>query len=194
MTKTILNISASSRTETSVSRQMADRLIGKISANGDTIVQRDTTNGLSIISEDWVNANFTPADDRTDDQKQILALSDKLVGELQDADTIVISTPIYNFGVPAALKTWVDLVARAGKTFQYTANGPEGLLAGKRAIVLVASGGVPIGAPVDHATPYLKTFLGFIGITDVQIIGATGLNMDAEGAIAAANAKIDAAA
>ncbi|PIB26105.1 FMN-dependent NADH-azoreductase [Amylibacter kogurei] len=194
MTKTILNISASSRTETSVSRQMADRLIGKISANGDTIVQRDTTKDLSIVSEDWINANFTPADDRTDEQKQILAQSDTLVGELQDADTIVISTPIYNFGIPAALKTWIDLIARVGKTFQYTENGPEGLLTGKRAIILVASGGVPIGAPVDHATPLLKTVLGFVGITDVQIIGATGLAMDSDGAIAAANAEIDAAA
>ena len=101
-----------------------------------------------------------------------LALSDQLIRELQDADTIVIGAPIYNFGAPASLKAWMDLVARPGVTFRYTPDGPEGLLTGKKAIVTVASGGVPVGSDIDFLSSHLKFFLGFIGITDVEIHAA----------------------
>jgi FMN-dependent NADH-azoreductase len=111
---------------------------------------------------------------------------------LRAADTIVIGLPIYNFGIPASLKAWVDLIARAGETFAYSETGPKGLLENKRVIVTVASGGVPVGSPMDHATTYLTQVLGFIGITDVTYVSAGGLAMDPEAALKSAEAEIDA--
>lgn len=189
----ILKIDSSSRQETSVSRQLSKRVAARLLAenpNAD-VVSRNVTSGLFPVTEDWITANFTPADDRSDDQKNILSLSDELVSELKQADIILIGLPIYNFGVPASLKAWVDLIARVGETFSYTEQGPQGLLIGKRVIVSVASGGVPIGSPVDFATTFLTHILGFIGITDVTYISATGLVMDAESIISDAEQQID---
>lgn len=168
MTTTILRIDASARKTGSVTRALADRIIDGFGAAD--ITHRDLTDALPQITEAWVGANFTKPDDRTDAQRAALAQSDGLIAELQSADTIVIGMPVYNFGIPAALKAWIDLVARAGVTFRYTESGPEGLLKGKRAIIAAASGGVPIGSPADHATPYLRQVLGFIGIKDVEIL------------------------
>ncbi len=117
-------------------------------------------------------------------------MSDSLVAELKDADVLVIGVPIYNFNVPASLKAWIDMIARARLTFRYTENGPEGLLQGKKAYLVVATGGVPVGSPVDFATPYLKHALGFIGITDVEIIAADRLNSQADEAMDSARARI----
>ena len=190
-TLNILKIDSSGRKEGSISRgltkSIAERFAVETSAN---IVERDVSQGLNAVSESWIAANFTPADQRTDDQKALLKTSDSLVAELRAADVLVIGLPIYNFGVPAALKEWVDLICRAGETFKYSETGPEGLLTGKRAIVAVASGGVPLGAPVDHATPYLKQVLSFIGITDVSFVSATGMAVDPEATLKAANAEV----
>jgi len=109
-------------------------------------------------------------EDLTEADRDVLAFSDTLIKELQDADTIVIGVPIYNFGSPASLKAWMDLVARPRVTFRYTEGGPEGLLKGKKAIITAASGGVPVGSDKDFATRHLTFFLGFLGITDVTII------------------------
>lgn len=188
MTK-VLKIDASGRTEGSVSRDMSDR-IAKRMANGGKIVSRDLNDHLPFIDEDWIGANFTPADDRTEDQKEKLALSDSLIEELRAADTLVIGTPVYNFGIPATLKAWVDQIARAGVTFRYTENGPEGLLKGKKAVVAFASGGVPMGAAMDHVTPYLKTVLGFVGITEIEFLDTDGLNAQLEKKSAAANVSV----
>jgi len=190
----ILKIDSSSRHEGSASRQLATRLANRISAenSGVSIVSRDVSGGFPIISEDWISANFTPRDERSETQNDLLKLSDILISELHAADTLVIGVPIYNFGVPAALKTWIDLICRVGETFRYTEGGPEGLLTGKRAVVTVASGGVPVGSPADHATSYLTQVLGFIGITDVTYVSATGLAMDPEAPLRAAEAEIDA--
>jgi FMN-dependent NADH-azoreductase len=117
-----------------------------------------------------VTGTFTPADARSDAQNEALSFSDTLVAEVIAADTIVIGTPIYNFGAPAVLKAWIDQIARAGVTFQYTENGPEGLLEGKKVIIAVASGGTQIGSDYDFASPYLKFALGFLGITDVTVL------------------------
>ncbi|MEL6531300.1 MAG: NAD(P)H-dependent oxidoreductase, partial [Pseudomonadota bacterium] len=115
-----------------------------------------------------------------------------LIAELQAADTIVISTPIYNFGVPAVLKAWADLVARAGTTFKYTENGPVGLLEGKKAYIAAASGGTPVGSDMDFMTSWLTFFLGFIGIKDVEIIAADGImGADGEAKIEAARARAE---
>ncbi|MEO0655208.1 MAG: NAD(P)H-dependent oxidoreductase [Pseudomonadota bacterium] len=189
MTHTLLRIDASARRSGSVSRQLTDDIVARFGAAN--VITRDLLDTpVPQIDEDWVNANFTPTDARTDAQKETLAFSDTLVGELQAADTIVIGLPIYNFGVPAALKAWVDQVARAGMTFRYSETGPVGLLEGKRAIVIIASGGTEVGSEIDFATGYLRHVLSFIGITDVEIVTADRLMIDAEGTMKAANDQV----
>ena len=143
------------------------------------------------LTQDWIDARSTPDADRSAAQHSVLALSDTLVGELVDAETIVIGLPVYNFSVPASLKAWIDLVARVGVTFRYTPNGPEGLLKGKRAIIAMASGGTAAGSDIDFASGYLRHVLGFIGITDVTLIAADALAKDAEGTLARAHQAID---
>jgi len=185
MTKTVLHIDASARTETSTTRALSADVVAHLGA--DTVLRRDlAADPLPQIDESWVGANFTPATDRTADQIERLSLSDNLIQELQAADTIVIGVPIYNFSVPTALKAWIDLVARAGVTFAYTENGPKGLLEGKRAVIVVASGGVPVGSPVDFATGYLRQFLNFIGITKIDLIAADQMNVSPEASLASA--------
>lgn len=190
----ILKIDSSGRKTGSASRQMTNRLTENLSAEAPSasVTTRDVSAGLPTVTENWIGANFTPADLRSEEQTSLLGTSDELVAELRAADVIVIGAPIYNFGIPAALKAWIDLICRAGETFQYGENGPVGLLTGKRAIVTIASGGVPLGSPVDHASTYLTTVLGFVGITDVTFVGATGLASDAETPLKAAEAEIDA--
>lgn len=171
----LLRIDASARRDGSVSRDLTTKITNRFDA---TITTRDLATGVPLITEDWVTANFTPADQRTPAQDQTLAHSDKLVAEVQAADTLVIGLPIYNFGVPAALKAWIDQIARAGVTFRYTETGPKGLLEGKRAIIAVASGGTEAGSEIDFATGYLRHVLGFVGITDVTLVTADRLGID----------------
>jgi FMN-dependent NADH-azoreductase len=190
MTHTILRIDASARREGSVSRELSDRIVARFGDDA-TVVTRDLAGGLPLIDETWVGANFTPADQRTEAQKDTLALSDTLIAELNAADTLVIGLPIYNFGVPATLKAWIDLVARAGVTFRYSETGPKGLLEGKRAIVAVASGGTEAGSAIDFATGYIRHVLGFIGITQVDFVTADRLMLDAEATLKSANAQVD---
>lgn len=190
MTHSILRIDASARRDGSVSRDLADRLLARFP--DATVTTRDLAPGLPLIDETWIGANFTPEADRTDEQRATLALSDTLIAEVIAADTLVIGLPIYNFGVPATLKAWVDQVARAGVTFRYTDAGPEGLLAGKRAIVIVASGGTEAGSEIDFATGYIRHVLGFIGITDVSFVTADRLALDMDGTLQSAQNQIDA--
>ncbi|NNK79484.1 MAG: FMN-dependent NADH-azoreductase [Litoreibacter sp.] len=191
---TLLHIDSSARQTGSVTRDLSARIADQLSQGGTEVIRRDISAGFPVLSEDWVSANFTPATERTDAQKAILAASDALVEELKAADTIVIGLPIYNFSVPAAVKTWIDLVARAGLTFKYTENGPEGLLTGKRAIIAVASGGTKAGSEIDFATTYMRHFLGFIGITDVSFVSADQMAIDADAALQGANQQIEALA
>ncbi len=172
----VLAINTSAKKDGSISRTLtADLLQALEDRHGDIdVVERDLADGLSFIDAAWVEANFTADEDRTERHRQTLAESDELVAELKTADVLVVGAPIYNFSIPAVLKAWIDMVTRAGVTFRYTENGPEGLLPGKKAFVVVPSGGVPVGSPVDFATPYLKQALGFIGISDVEFIGARG--------------------
>jgi FMN-dependent NADH-azoreductase len=113
-------------------------------------------------------------------QQEMLALSDTLVAELKANDTIVIAAPMYNFTIPVQLKNWIDFVARAGVTFTYTETGPKGLVEGKRAVLVTTRGGAHKDGPTDHVVPYLKTVLGFIGITNVEVVYAEALNMGPE--------------
>lgn len=172
----ILRIDSSARRDGSVSRDLADLYIDSVAETRPVRVQtRDVSGGLPVINQDWIAATFTPEPDRTADHHAALAGSDRLVEELEASELIVISTPIYNFGIPASLKLWVDQVARAGRTFRYTENGPVGLLNGKRVVILAASGGTQVGSDIDFATPYLRHVLGFLGISDVDIIAADQL-------------------
>jgi FMN-dependent NADH-azoreductase len=170
----VLRVDASARVEGSVTRQLADRLVEGLAARvaGLAVTRRDLAQGLPFVDADWVTANFTDPDARSAAQRDKLAGSDTLVGEVMDADVWVIAAPIYNFGVPASLKAWVDQVARARLTFRYTEQGPQGLLANKKVYILTATGGTEVGSSIDFATPWLKFVLGFLGITDVEVIAA----------------------
>ena len=191
MPQTLLHIDSSARLSGSTSRELTARIVEKL---GGEVIRRDLSTPLPLIDETWVNANFTPAEKRTEAQSAALSLSDTLIEEIRAADVLVIGVPIYNFGVPTTLKAWVDQVARAGVTFRYTENGPEGLLHGKRAILAVASGGTEAGSDIDFASRYMRHVLGFIGITDVQIVTADQMMVDADAAVAKATAQIDALA
>lgn len=188
----VLRIDSSPRSDASISRALADRIVDRLAPA--QITTRDVSPGLPVIDADWIGANFTPAAERSPAQIETLALSDTLVAELQAADVVVISLPIWNFGIPASLKAWIDLVARAGLTFQYTAEGPKGLLEGKRAILAIASGGTEVGSQIDFATEYMKHVLGFIGVHEVEIVAADRLMVDAEASHAKADAAIEALA
>ncbi|MEL6217197.1 MAG: NAD(P)H-dependent oxidoreductase [Pseudomonadota bacterium] len=189
---TLLRIDASMRRDGSTTRSLTDRVVEHL--NPDAIVTRDLADGIGLIDEAWIGANFTPEENRTEEQKAALAASDALVAELKEADVVVIGVPVYNFGVPAALKAWVDQVARARVTFRYTENGPVGLLEGKRAILVAASGGTEVGSAIDFAVPYVRHVLGFVGIHDVQVIDAGRQMVDADAAIKGAQAGIAALA
>lgn len=188
---TVLHIDSSARQEGSATRALTARIVAKI---GGDVIRRDVAKGEPLLTESWVNANFTAKDARTDAQQEVLSASDALIGELQAADTVVIGAPIYNFGLPASLKLWIDLIARAHVTFRYTENGPEGLLKGKHAILAVASGGVPIGSDLDFGTPHLQQIMKFVGMTQITTIAATGHGDDEDAARAAIDAQIEALA
>ncbi|KIT14734.1 FMN-dependent NADH-azoreductase [Jannaschia aquimarina] len=188
----ILRIDSSARHDGSISRKLLDDVAARL---GGPVTTRDlATEPLPQITGTWMGANFTPEADRTDEQRAALAQSDALIAELKAADTILIGAPIYNFSIPAALKAWIDLVARAGVTFRYTENGPEGLLEGKRAIIAIASGGTEVGSEIDFASGYLRHVLGFIGITDVEFVAADRLMIDADASMSKAGDQIGALA
>lgn len=192
MTRKILRLDASARKSGSISRDLSDKIIARF---GEAeVTTRDLTAALPQIDEAWIGANFTRIDQRSDEQKALLALSDELIAELQAADTIVIGLPVYNFTVPSSLKAWIDLVTRVGITFQYGKNGPVGLLEGKRAIIAMASGGTKAGSPIDFASTYLRHILGFNGITDVELVAADAMSVDAEATLKAANDAVEALA
>ena len=186
----ILHITASIRSDAeSVSRQLGQSIVDGLAAkSGASFTTRDlAANDLPFVSAERFAAGLTPAADRTTQQAELAAIADTLIAELLAADTIVIASPVYNFGPPASLKAWADLVARAGTTFHYTANGPEGLLTGKKAYLAIATGGTPVGADFDFMSRWLTFFLGFLGITDVEIVAADGImGVDGEAKIVAA--------
>ncbi|WP_439521421.1 FMN-dependent NADH-azoreductase [Marivita sp.] len=192
MTQTVLRIDASARLDGSESRALTQRIIDRLAPS--TVIHRDLASAIPAIDADWLAANWTPEDQRTEAQREKLALSTTLIAELKAADTLVIGTPIYNFAIPATLKAWIDQIARAGQTFQYSETGPKGLLSGKRAIVAIASGGTQVGSDIDFASGYLRHVLGFVGITDVQFVPADQLMLDADASHAKADAALNALA
>lgn len=172
MTK-LLRLDASFRGDASVSRKLTERLVAQLSTEKTEVTTRDLSKGITPIDGAWLSAVYSPAETRTDAQNEIVAQADILLNELRDADTLVIGLPIYNFGVPAALKTWFDQLARKGETFSYSENGPKGHLTGKKAYVALSSDGTELGGPVDFATAWVRHMLGFFGITDVTFVPPT---------------------
>ncbi len=189
----ILRLDASANPGESASRALGDRLIERLDQTEGPveIIARDLHDGLPPIDRDWIGANFEQSEARSPEQRESLRVSDELIEELESADRVVLTTPMYNFGVPSTLKAWIDLVCRAGKTFRYTAAGPEGLLDDRQVNVIITTGGVPLGSDLDFVSGYLKQIFNFIGIEDVNIIAADRMNVDADRSYAAAARQID---
>lgn len=187
--KTLI-INSSVQTDKSVTRKLVGELVQSLTKSSEHIVERDLANGVPLLTQEMVNAFYTPEDKRTTAQKELVAFSDILIKELQDADNIVIGAPIYNFSIPGSLKAYFDLVARVGITFKYTEKGPIGQLNNKKAFVVIASGGVGFRSEADFASDYIKQFLGFIGITDIIFIPADRLVSNADKALANARSII----
>ncbi|MBP6815122.1 MAG: NAD(P)H-dependent oxidoreductase [Burkholderiaceae bacterium] len=179
----ILQINASARREGANSTRVAERIVARLQAAnpGATVTVRDlAVTPHPVLDETALGALFTPAEKRTAEQAARVALDDALIAEIQAHDTVVLGVPMYNFGVPVQLKNWIDAIARVGVTFRYTENGPEGLLEGKQVYLALARGGRYRDTPADSQVPYLKTVLGFLGLTDLHFIYAEGLAMGAE--------------
>ena len=190
-TMNLLRVDSSGRYQGSSTRALTDSLIEVLAKrNAIEVSVRDLAEGMPHVDDSWIQANFTDVEERSDQQKDRLQASDDLVAEVQSADAIVIGMPIYNFGVPAALKAWVDMIARARLTFRYTENGPEGLLTGKKVYLVVASGGVAVDSEADFATPYMRHALQFLGITDIEIISAEQQMIRGEESVDSAKAQI----
>ena len=190
--KRILRLDARANPADSASNKLGDYLLEQLQQVhllAETRV-RDLNQDLSFIDANWIAANFTAPGDREPGQSEQLSFSDRLIEELEWADHIVLTTPMYNFGVPATLKAWIDMVCRAGVTFRYAADGPQGLLQGKRADIIITTGGVPLASPVDFVSGYLKQVFAFIGINEDNFVGADQMNVDAEASFAMARSDI----
>ena len=178
---TLLHIDSSPLYGRSVSRQLTDAFVTqwKSSHPDGTIVDRDL-NATSIppVTGEWVGAAYTPDEARTPQQKQVLTLSDTLFAELEQADEYVVGVPMHNFGVPSVLKLWIDQIARVGRAFSYADGTPKGLLTGKKATFIIATGGVYDAqtqmASFNFVEPYLRSVFGFMGVTNVTVVTAGG--------------------
>jgi FMN-dependent NADH-azoreductase len=177
----ILYVTSSPRGAESFSNQVAARVLEELKEAhpGAEVIHRDVAHDpLPHIDEDFLAAMGLREGSRTPRQREIAARSDALIDEVMAADVIVIAAPMYNFSIPSTLKSWVDYIARAGRTFRYTEKGPEGLVKGKKAILIHSRGGVYSSGPtqaLDHQGKYLRSVLGFLGITDVQSIDVEGV-------------------
>jgi FMN-dependent NADH-azoreductase len=177
----LLHLDSSPRAERSQSRKLTRDFVEAFALThpGLTVTYRDAGHDLIPgVTEEWIAAAFTPEANRSKDQREVLRLSDTLVDELLAADTLVIGVPMYNFGIPAQLKAWIDQVVRAGRTF--SSETMEGLANGKSAVLVVTAGGEYTDqSPSDFVVPYLRQVLAFIGITDVSVIRVGGHDQEA---------------
>jgi FMN-dependent NADH-azoreductase len=179
----VLQIKSSARRDASQSSRLADRIVQRLreAAPEARVAVRDHgAEPQPVLVEAALGALLTPPDRRTTEQSARVALDDALIEQVRAADVLVLGVPMYNFGVPVQLKNWIDAVSRAGATFRYTERGPEGLLKGKTVYVALARGGLYRGTAADTQVPYLKTVLGFLGMTDVRFVYAEGLNLGDE--------------
>ena len=181
----ILQINASARRAGANSTRLATRVVERLQAAhpGARVTVRDlAVTPHPVLDEAALGALFTPAEQRSPAQAARVALDDALIAEVQAHDVLVLGVPMYNFGTPVQLKSWIDAIARSGVTFRYTASGPEGLIKGKKVYVALARGGLYRGTAHDAQVPYLKNVLGFLGMTDVHFIYAEGLAMGEQAA------------
>jgi FMN-dependent NADH-azoreductase len=194
---TILQINSSARGASSHSTGLANAIVERLRAaqpQATHIVRDLAQTPHPALDEAALQALFTPAEQRTPEHAARVALDDALIAEIQAADVVVLGVPMYNFGVPAQLKNWIDAISRAQVTFRYSEKGPEGLLKGKKVYVALTRGGQYRNTPSDTQVPYLKTILSFLGMTDVQFVYAEGLGMGAEAeqnALASARSQIE---
>jgi FMN-dependent NADH-azoreductase len=193
----ILQINSSARREASHSTRLASRIVQRLrEADPEATL---TVHDLDVaphpvLDEAALGALFTPSARRTPEQAARVALDDALIEQIQAADVVVLGVPMYNFGVPASLKNWIDAISRAGVTFRYTGKGPEGLLNGKKVYVALTRGGLYRNTPADTQVPYLKTVFAFLGLVDVHFVYAEGLAMGSNAeqtAIASAYEQIE---
>jgi len=178
---TLLHVDSSPLGNASISRHLSSEFVSnwkKANPNGKVIARDLSVTSLQPVTGAWVGAAYTPEDTRTAEQRELLAVSDTLIAELEAADEYVFGVPMHNFAVPSVLKLWIDLISRAGKTFSYASGAPEGLLKNKKVTFVVASGGVYDAATAmaafNFVEPYLRTVFGFLGVTDVSFINAGG--------------------
>jgi FMN-dependent NADH-azoreductase len=185
--KKILLIESSPRGSDSYSHHAARSIVNELQRRnpGAKVIVRDLAQSPPPhVGQAFITGLYAAPEQRTPEQAKAIALSDALIDELFAADMIVLAVPMHNFSPPSTLKAWIDHITRAGRTFSYSSNGPDGLLKGKRAIVVLASGGVYSNGPAkpfDFTEPYLRTVLGFIGITDVEVVRVEGVANSAIG-------------
>jgi len=181
MTINILNINASLIPQQSSSLKLANHFIDsiKIKTNVNLIVS-DLSKAIKPIDDEWIDASFTLSDQRSEEQDLVLSNSNKLIDELKLADEIILSAPMYNFSVPANLKTYFDLISRVGVTFKYTDTGPIGLIDDKPVTVIITTGGTGIGSDQDFMSHYIIQMFKFIGINQVKIVAADKQSINAE--------------
>ncbi len=178
---TLLHVDSSPLYGRSVSRELTAAFVTqwKASHRDGAVIDRDlNASAISPVTEEWVGAVYTPEEAQTPDQKKLLALSDSLIAELEQADEYVIGVPMHNFGVPSVLKLWIDQIARVGKTFSYADGKPKGLIIGKKATFIIATGGIYDAqtqmASFNFVEPYLRSLFGFLGLTEVTFLTAGG--------------------
>ncbi|WP_028110108.1 FMN-dependent NADH-azoreductase [Ferrimonas futtsuensis] len=194
--KTLLIVDASPNNQGSNTRGLTAAYAEKWqSANpeGRVILRDVSADAVRPLSQATIGAFYTPEEQRSDEQKALVAQSDELVDELFAADEVVLGSPMHNFSVSGGMKAWIDQICRVGRTFNYTEEGPKGALGGRKAVIVASSGGdysegTPMAA-LNHNDTYLQTVLGFVGITDVQVISAAGVAMNDQ-AVAQAKAKL----
>ena len=178
--KTLLQLNSSIFSSGGQSSQLADQFVVAWRANEPEmqVIVRDLAHDpIPHLDAQRVMAFFAQPEMRTPEQQAFIDESDRLIEEISDAHIVVIGLPMYNFGIPSTLKAYFDQIARAGITFRYTDNGPEGLLTGKKVFVFAARGGMYAGMPLDSQTSYVRDFLGFLGMNEVEFVYAEGLNM-----------------
>ena len=195
--KTLLQIRSSIFSDGGQSSRLAERFVAAwrdANPDGKVMVRDLAREPVPHLDAARFGAFLARPGERTPEQRSVIAHSDELIAELKRADVVVLGLPMYNFGLPSTLKAYFDHIARAGETFRYTEKGPVGLITGKEVYVFTARGGLYAGTPNDSQTPYIRTFLGFLGMTQIQFVHAEGLAISEaakQESIAKAHAHID---
>jgi FMN-dependent NADH-azoreductase len=178
---TLLHIDSSPLYGRSVSRELTAAFVAqwKASYPDGQVIDRDlSATAMPPVNAEWVGAAYTPGEARTPQQKELLSLSDSLLAELEQADEYIFGVPMHNFGVPSVLKLWIDQIARVGRTFSYADGTPKGLMIGKKATFIIATGGIYDAktqmASFNFVEPYLRSVFGFLGVTDATFLTAGG--------------------